>query len=98
MPENLKSDKKKFIFNFCKKIIIFYFIEQFYGWINSYNNSLSNYVNKQVGAIEQVKESPIVFEEEFNKLMSRIKETHGKENKLFEKNIRLYNEMYRENC
>ena len=23
MPENLKSDKKKFIFNFCKKIIIF---------------------------------------------------------------------------
>lgn len=90
--------RKKFIFNFCKKIIIFYFIEQFYGWINSYNNSLSNYVNKQVGAIEQVKESPIVFEEEFNKLMSRIKETHGKENKLFEKNIRLYNEMYRENC
>lgn len=78
MPENLKSDKKKFIFNFCKKIIIFYFIEQFYGWINSYNNSLSNYVNKQVGAIEQVKESPIVFEEEFNKLMSRIKETHAK--------------------
>lgn len=78
MHENLKSDKKKFIFNFCKKIIIFYFIEQFYGWINSYNNSLSNYVNKQVGAIEQVKESPIVFEEEFNKLMSRIKETHAK--------------------
>ena len=39
---------------------------------------MSNYVNKQVGAIEQVKESPIVFEEEFNKLMSRIKETHAK--------------------
>jgi len=79
MPESLKSDKKKFIFNFCKKIIIFYFIEQFYGWVNSYNNSLSNYINKQVDAVEQVKESPIVFEEEFNKLMSRIKKAHVKQ-------------------
>lgn len=79
MPESLKGDKKKFIFNFCKKMIIFYFIEQFYGWIDSYNNSLSNYVNKQEDTVEQVKEYSIVFDEEFNKLMSRIKKTHARQ-------------------
>ncbi len=71
--------RKNLYLIFVQKMIIFYFIEQFYGWIDSYNNSLSNYVNKQEDTVEQVKEYSIVFDEEFNKLMSRIKKTHARQ-------------------
>ena len=40
---------------------------------------MSNYVNKQEDTVEQVKEYSIVFDEEFNKLMSRIKKTHARQ-------------------
>ena len=78
IPESFKSDKKKFIFNFCKKIIIFYFIEQFYGWINRYNGSFLTYVSKRIDEVEQIQKYPRPFDDEFNKLLSKIKKSNIK--------------------
>ena len=53
IPENLKNNKEKFLFNFYKKIIIFYFIEQYYGWINAIKQRDEELLKKEEYFIEK---------------------------------------------
>lgn len=79
MPESLKNNKEKFIFNFYKKIIIFYFIEQYYGWIGAvkqHDKDLLKYYdffdkNEKV-KIENRQKKLMLFDETYNVLMMKI--------------------------
>ena len=80
MPENLKNDKEKFLFNFYKKIIIFYFIEQYYGWINAIKQRNEELLKKEEYFIEKKQKIEIenrqkklvLFDEKYNILMKKI--------------------------
>lgn len=80
MPENLKNDKEKFLFNFYKKIIIFYFIEQYYGWINAIKQRDEEFLKKEEYFIEKKQKIEIenrqkklvLFDEKYNILMKKI--------------------------
>lgn len=80
IPENLKNNKEKFLFNFYKKIIIFYFIEQYYGWINAIKQRDEELLKKEEYFIEKKQKIEIenrqkklvLFDEKYNILMKKI--------------------------
>ena len=80
IPENLKNNKEKFLFNFYKKVIIFYFIEQYYGWINAIKQRDEELLKKEEYFIEKKQKIEIenrqkklvLFDEKYNILMKKI--------------------------
>lgn len=83
VPEIFKSDKRKFIFNFCKKIIIFYFIEQYYGWIKAvkqHDEELLEHEDfidkKQKLELENRQKELMSFDEKYSALIMKINQAN----------------------